>query len=186
MNAKTKKIGVIAGVLISIAFTVLLFLAGKSIDYSVQEKYFENIRTVASIIFGVTGAWLAITYPRALSSAIAAKNSDSSERETALKKAVEDSKTLTGFISTMIVSIIIIALSLCIPFIKEILGLFQWSLTAKSYFRGALYVLLGAITVIQLGLLGLTLKHTYGALTDLYANTAKAKIRNQRDRNKEF
>lgn len=186
MNAMTKKIGVIAGVLISIVFAVLLFLAGKSIDYSVQEKYFENIRTVASIIFGVTGAWLAITYPRALSSAIVAKNSDSSGREAAQKKAVEDSKTLTGFISTMIISIIIIALSLCIPFIKEILGLFQWSLTAISYFRGTLYVLLGAITVIQLGLLGLTLKHTYGALTDLYANTAKAKIKNQRDRNKEF
>ena len=38
----TKKIGVIAGVLISIVFAVLLFLAGKSIDYSVQEKYFEK------------------------------------------------------------------------------------------------------------------------------------------------
>jgi hypothetical protein len=171
--------------LISIVALYLLFVAGKNITYEAQSKYFDNVRTIASIIFGVTGAWLAITYPKALSSASAARQASADDRTEALERASEDSKILIGFVQTMIISIIIIAISLSIPFIKEVLSLYQWAIDLKVYFRGVLYSLLGLISVVQLGLLCLTLKNTYLALTELNRETAEAVTRAERNRNNE-
>ncbi|WP_335917557.1 hypothetical protein [Shewanella chilikensis] len=171
--------------LIALVILYFLFIAGKNISYEAQSKYFDNVRTIASIIFGVTGAWLAITYPKALSSASAARQASADERVEALNRATEDSKILIGFVRTMIISIVVIAISLSIPFVKEVLALYQWAIDIKEYFRGALYSLLGITSIVQLGLLGLTLKNTYLALTELNRETAEAVTRAERDRNRE-
>lgn len=186
MASKTKWLLNILLCLISIGALFLLFVAGKDITYEAQSKYFDNVRTIASIIFGVTGAWLAITYPKALSSASAARQASADDRPKDLKKASEDSKILIGFVRTMIISIIIIAISLFIPFVKEVLSLNQWAIDLKEYCRGVLYSLLGIISVIQLGLLSLTLKNTYLALNELKKETAEAVTRSERDRNNEY
>ncbi|MFD1383036.1 hypothetical protein ACFQ45_06645 [Rhodanobacter aciditrophus] len=172
----------------SIALVTLyfLFIAGKNISYEAQSKYFDNVRTIASIIFGVTGAWLAITYPKALSSASAARQASADERTEALNRATEDSKILIGFVRTMIISIVVIAISLSVPFVKEILALYQWAIDIKEYFRGILYTLLGITSIVQLALLGLTLRNTYLALTELNRETAEAVTRAERDRNREY
>lgn len=185
MNRRTKWLLIILVCLISIVVLCLLFIAGKNISYEVQSKYFDNVRTIASIIFGVTGAWLAITYPKALTSASAARQASPEDRTEALNRATEDSKILIGFVRTMIISIVVIAISLSVPFVKEVLALYQWAIDIKEYFRGTLYSLLGITSIVQLGLLGLTLKNTYLALTELNRETAEAVTRAERDRNSE-
>jgi hypothetical protein len=186
MTSKVKWSLIIILTLVSVVVLFLLFFAGKNISYSVQSKYFDNVRTIASIIFGVTGAWLAITYPKALASATAARVATAENRDSALARASEDSKILIGFVRTMIVSIIVIAVSLSIPFVKEILSMYNWALDIKEYFRGALYSLLGVTTVVQLMLLGHTLKNTYRALKELNSETAQAITRSERDHNREL
>lgn len=185
MNQREKKLVAIFAMIISIIALWLLFSAGKEISYSIQSKYFDNIRSIASIIFGVTGAWLAITYPKALSSAKKARQASEEEREVALSRASEDSEILIGFVRTMIISIVIISISLAIPFIKEVLAMYQWAIDLNEYFRGALYSILGFISVVQLGLLITTLKNTYRALTDLHRETAEATTRADRDQNRQ-
>lgn len=185
MTTRVKKLLIVVGLVSTIITLALLYFTGQNINYAVQSKYFDNIRTIASIIFGVTGAWLAITYPKALSSASAARLASSENRDAALSRASEDSEVLIGFVKTMIISIIIIAISLTIPFLKEILSMFQWALDIKEHLRGFLYSLLGITTVIQLLLLGLTLKNTYRALKELNSETAEAITRAERDRNSE-
>ncbi len=185
MNRRMKWLLFILTSLIALVILYFLFIAGKNISYEAQSKYFDNVRTIASIIFGVTGAWLAITYPKALSSASAARQASADERVEALNRATEDSKILIGFVRTMIISIVVIAISLSIPFVKEVLALYQWAIDIKEYFRGALYSLLGITSIVQLGLLGLTLKNTYLALTELNRETAEAVTRAERDRNRE-
>lgn len=185
MNRRMKWLLFILTSLIALVILYFLFIAGKNISYEAQSKYFDNVRTIASIIFGVTGAWLAITYPKALSSASAARQASADERAEALNRATEDSKVLIGFVRTMIISIVVIAISLSIPFVKEVLALYQWAIDIKEYFRGALYSLLGITSIVQLGLLGLTLKNTYLALTELNRETAEAVTRAERDRNRE-
>lgn len=185
MTSRVKWLLIVLLSLVSVIVLSLLFLAGKNISYSIQSKYFDNVRTIASIIFGVTGAWLAITYPKALASATAARVATPENRSSALARTTEDSKILIGFVQTMIISIIVIAVSLSIPFVKEILSMYSWALDIREYFRGVLYSLLGVTTVVQLFLLGHTLKNTYHALKELNSETAQAITRAERDRNSE-
>jgi len=170
--------------LVSLVVLCLLFTVGADITYQSQAKYFDNIRSIASIIFGVTGAWLAITYPKALSSADSARQASSENRDRSLAQAREDSDTLIGFVRTMIISIIIIAIALAIPFVKEILSTYQWALDNKVYFRGLLYSLLGVMSVVQLTLLLMTLKNTSQALSELNKSVAEATTRSERDQNR--
>jgi len=185
MNKREKKLATCLVALIAIGVLWLLFNAGKEISYAVQSKYFDNVRSIASIIFGVTGAWLAITYPKALSSAREARQATAEGREIALTRASEDSEILIGFVRTMIISIVIISIALAIPFVKEIFAMYQWAIDLKEYFRGILYSTLGLMSVVQLGLLITTLKNTYRALTELNRETAEATTRSERDRNRE-
>lgn len=180
-----KLFAVVVLIILSILGLLLLFKAGMTIPYETQSSYFDNVRTIASIIFGVTGAWLAVTYPKALHSAKAAKDADSRTRNSALIQATEDTEILIGFVTTMIISIVIIAISLTIPFIKEILSLSQWATNHSGYLRGGMYSLLAVISVVQIGLLVSALKNTYKALTDLHRNTAEAITRAERDKNRE-
>ncbi len=163
--------------------TIFLFKAGMEITYALQEKYFDGIRSIAAIIFGVSGAWLAITYPKALSSAEQARSTDSNHRKQALADASDDAEVLLGFVHTMIVSIIIIAVSLAVPFAKEALTQWPWALEHKDYFRGSLYSLLWLLAVVQLSLLMTTLKSTYRALNELKRHLAEAEVQSDRDEN---
>lgn len=186
MTTRKKYSLIILLLIFSIATTYLLFTTGMNITYEKQAAYFDNVRTIASIIFGVTGAWLAISYPKALSSARYANEANSINRKQALLEAEKDIKILTGFIEVMVISIIIIAASLAIPFIKETVSNYQWALDIKEYLRGATYSFLGIISIAQLGLLLMTLKNTYHALTELQNESSKATTKVERDQNKDL
>lgn len=182
-NTKSRKVFSFLTIIVMAGVTVFLFKAGMDITYALQEKYFDGIRSIAAIIFGVSGAWLAITYPKALSSAEQARNTDSDHRKRALADASDDAEVLLGFVHTMIVSIIVIAVSLAIPFAKEALTQWPWALAHKGYFRGSLYAILWVLAVVQLSLLLTTLKSTYKALSELRRHLADAEVQSDRDEN---
>jgi hypothetical protein len=169
-----------------IVVTVIMFAAGMDIPYASQGKYFESIQGIAAIIFGVSGAWLAITYPKAMTSADKARNSTPEERKAAILDAGDDTEVLLGFIHTMMVSILIISVSLAVPFIKEGLSQWNWALTHSEYFRGGLYSLLWLLAFVQLSLLYITLRTTNSALRELKRHIAEAAVKADRDDNKDL
>lgn len=171
----------LAVVVLGVAF--ILFTAGMHIPYESQEKYFEGIRSIAAIIFGVSGAWLAITYPKAMTSADKARQSTAEYRKKAIQDAGDDTEVLLGFIHTMIVSILVISVSLAVPFLKEGLSQWGWALTYTEYFRGGLYSLLWILAVVQLSLLFITLRTTNRALRELKRHIAEAEVKADRDAN---
>jgi len=175
----------LAGLLMLI-FTAFLFKAGMDVPYSSQQKYFDSIRSIAAIIFGVSGAWLAITYPKALMSAEKARSADASSRKDSIQDAQDDAEVLLGFINTMIVSILIIAISLSVPFVKEALSQFSWAVENRGWFRGSLYALIWILAVSQLSLLYVTLRSTSRALGELRRHMADAEVKSDRDDNEKL
>jgi uncharacterized membrane protein len=61
-----RRIVIIVSFLITAAIVVGCYCFGKSIPMSQQWPLYEALRTTASIIFAVVGAWLAIIYPERL------------------------------------------------------------------------------------------------------------------------
>lgn len=167
-------------------FLALVFHVGKSISYEDQSKYIDNIRNVSAIIFGVSGAWLAITYPKALSSAKAAKESAPDKIEISLKIAKEDIDVLMGFVRTMIISIVIVTISLIIPLAKEIFSGINWLMKYRIQVLGTLFLAIASLLIIQVYQLAITLKNTYKALQDIQQNTAQAINQLERKNNENY
>jgi len=162
---------------------VLIFQAGREINYQDQAKYFDHLRNVGAIIFAVSGAWLALAYPKAIASADRARAVESSTRVKDLDIAEDDNRVLLGFVKTMIISIFVVGISMILPFLKEVASAFSYLLPFTEYFRGALYVLIFSLTLVQLGLLGLTLRSAYLALAAIRKSVGEARIRKDREQN---
>lgn len=133
-------------------FAVLLisfasYYYGRFIEFAVQWPLYEALRTTASIIFAVIGAWLAIIYPERLRFAFgqSLKNNDN--------KPMNMGKLLSPAIhSTFILSIVLIV-GIVAPILKQI----DFLLNHKELFRGLSYVLLVSLTLWQLITIILTL-----------------------------
>ncbi|MGN2614770.1 hypothetical protein [Aliivibrio fischeri] len=171
-------------ILVTAFFGSSFFIAiGMEIPYTKQGMLLAEIRNVSSVIFGVTGAWLALVYPKALASAEKAKNIKAAN-DTFYNEAQYNNDVLLGFIRTIIASIVIIAISVIIPFIKEILMQFDFFIIVRSYLRGVLFYFLVLLGIAQLYLLFSTFTQTKGALKEVKRTLAEAKTKNERSHNR--
>ena len=186
MNKYSRYALIILASVIAIAVFYLLFWVGKGVCFQKQYNSFEQIRNISSIIFGVCGAWLAITYPKAVASIQINPKPAEKTNDPDLKIASQDVNILLGFVTSMIISIIIIAICLFLPFAKEIAVKCPWFLSHKSNLLGFLFCLLGGVTVLQLYLLGSTLKNSYLALLELKRVAAKALTQQEQKKKKEY
>lgn len=168
----------LVGLLLSICF-----YTGMDIAYSSQEKYLSSIKDIATIIFGVTGAWLAISYPKALISANSAElqKYNKEKNEQVLKDALNDRVILIGFIEAMRLAIIILGVSLLIPFSADLFKGSQTLIHNKEIVRGILFCTLVCSTVALLSILLSTLRNVQRALEEINNKNAKA-ITNSRRR----
>ncbi|WP_311515290.1 hypothetical protein [Oligella urethralis] len=128
--------------LISIAFCY-----GRYIEFSTQWPLYEALRTTASIIFAVVGAWLAIIYPDRLRFAFRteSKNTDNS--------AMNMGKLLSPAIHSTFILCIVLIVGVAAPIFKQ----FNFFLMHKEIFRGLSYALLVGLTFWQLITIILTL-----------------------------
>ncbi|MCG9649316.1 hypothetical protein L1D24_12145 [Vibrio brasiliensis] len=174
------KLITLAIVLSSVALAYFTYKLGMTISYKKQAGLISEIRNVSSIIFGVTGAWLALVYPKALASADLALRA---ANDAVYEQAEHDNNVLLEFIRTIIASIVIIALSIAIPFVKEVMTQFAFFMEYRSYLLGTLFLLISILGLVQLYLLFATLKQTKSALKDVKKKIAHAKTMNARSHN---
>lgn len=170
-------IDMIKGVLLFLYLAFGVYLAvcvGVDMTYARQTGYIEKITTIASIIFGVSGAWLAIMYPKAMqSSQRYSKDFHSDQCE---KVAKDDRELLLKFIHTMIVAILTLVVVIFIPFVKEFISSFSVFHDCRELFRSALFFIIYVLSSIQLFLFFSTLMATIAALNEIDETTAKGQI----------
>ncbi|PTP74907.1 hypothetical protein [Vibrio splendidus] len=177
MKSKLAQFILLVATFIGSYFAVTL---GMDISYSKQASLLAEIRNVSAIIFGVTGAWLALVYPRALAStelALKAAN------DAVYEQAQHDNDVLLGFIKTIIASIVVIAISVGIPFIKEVAVHISFFVEHRNYLRGILFFTIAVLAIAQLYLLLATFLQTKLALKDVKRKIAEAKTKNERSHN---
>ncbi|SPZ37433.1 Uncharacterised protein [Plesiomonas shigelloides] len=93
MKSKLAKLILLVATFLGSYYTVTL---GMDIAYAKQVSLLSEVRNVSAIIFGVTGAWLALVYPKALAStemALKAAN------DAVYEQAQHDNDVLLGFIT---------------------------------------------------------------------------------------
>jgi hypothetical protein len=126
--------------LLSVVIAGLAFIPGQAITFTAQWPLFESLRTTASIIFAILGAWIAIVYPNALKKVLTLTRA---ERDGELAKLANLMRAV--FFATIIVAVIIV-LGPVAPVLKQ----FAWFTEHSVLLRGASFSLLAYLTFVQL------------------------------------
>jgi type VI protein secretion system component VasK len=119
---------------------------GRTIPFAQQWPLYEALRTTASIIFAVVGAWLAIIYPERLKLSF---------RE-GKKSGVANGNLgllLTPAIHSTIILVLLLLIGICAPLLKSVPEL----RSHVELFRGISFVTLTILTLWQITIVVMTL-----------------------------
>jgi hypothetical protein len=127
---------------------LIAYIAGQDIPMVKQIPVFEGLRNTSAIIFGVMGAWLAILHPDSLKG-IFTKGSKTVQKQ--------DRETIKLLLEPIIISTVIIFIVLVLPLLvligKTITLIHPWI----DVFRGLSFLILTALTILQIRTLLLSL-----------------------------
>lgn len=129
--------------------TGLGFYFGRTIPFSEQWPLFEALRTTASIIFAVVGAWLAIIYPERLRFTF----NRGVERKQSSSSMVDMGKLLHPAIHSTMILCVVLLVGIIAPLIKQI----SFLLPHRHLLQGGSYALLMILTFWQIWTVILTL-----------------------------
>lgn len=127
-------------VLIILLFIFACGYLGRNIPFAEQWPLFEALRTTASIIFAVIGAWFAIIYPERL------KISFKGGKEKKENSSLGIHKLFAPIVHSTIILSIILLIGIVAPIIKRLSFCHEY----LPYFRGFSYALLVFLTLWQL------------------------------------
>ncbi|ELP5692813.1 MULTISPECIES: hypothetical protein [Enterobacter] len=135
---KLEAAGVVIGIIILFATVGMAGYLGRNVAFILQWPLFEALRTTASIIFAVVGAWFAIIYPERLKKSFRGGVSES------------NGQGIHRLFTPIVHSSAILATVLLVGIVAPLLKQFNWILSHKEVFRGISYGLLVFLTLWQL------------------------------------
>ena len=127
--------------LASLILLIFGFLYGQNIQFSDQWPLFEALRSTASIIFAVIGAWAAIIYPERLKLAF--------HKDGKIIKS-SNAKGMEMIMTPIFHSTILLAILLMTGIIAPIMKQFEFALNRIDFFRGLSYSILVLLTLWQI------------------------------------
>lgn len=138
----------ISFLLVLVATPIVLagYFLGKSVPFSEQWPLFEALRTTASIIFAVVGAWLAIIYPERLRLSFRGEAGGNG-------KAVKMGQLLHPAMHSTAILCVVLFVGIAAPLLKQLPVL----LAHRDVLRGLSYGLLVSLTLWQIWTVVLTL-----------------------------
>lgn len=127
---------------------VAAFWFGQSVPFAEQWPLFEALRTTASIIFAVVGAWLAIIYPERLKLTFRADSTPGTTEST-----VKMGQLLHPAMHSTAILCVVLLVGITAPILKQV----PYLLENREVFRGFAYLLAMALTFWQIWTVVLTL-----------------------------
>jgi hypothetical protein len=139
------------------AFSALAGWGGRVIPFSEQWPFFEALRTTASIVFAIMGAWVALMYPKALESILKTRTAFTS---------VEEERVHALMLPVKLSTAVLVAVMVAGPFaawakrLPSLIPFIDWS-------RGVSFGLLVFLTLAELVAVVLTLWPIHAAGSDI-------------------
>lgn len=120
---------------------------GKDISFETQWVLYEALRTTASIVFAVAGAWIAIIYPERLKAPFQNQSVNADE-------SIKHYKALfSPIVNSIFVLCAVLLIGILAPILKQIPLLIEY----KNICRSASYVLVTTLTLCQVWTVFITL-----------------------------
>lgn len=126
-------------------------LYGRKIPFAQQWPVFEALRTTASIVFAVVGAWMAIAYPERLKLSLRGES-----RNTA------PVPRMAALLTPITHSTVILAIVLLVGVVAPVLRSMPVAREHLEWFRAASYAMATGLTLWQVAIVLLTLRPADG------------------------
>lgn len=126
-------------ILVAAAIVVAAFFVGQQIPFAQQWPLFEALRSTASIIFAVVGAWFAIIYPERLRATFRSEDTPPVE-PTAMQK----------LFTPIVHSTVILSIILLLGILAPIFSATDLARNHKEIARGLSYAALSMLTLWQI------------------------------------
>lgn len=114
---------------------------GRTVPFAEQWPLYDALRTTASIVFGVMGAWLSLLYPDVLSRVYKGQLRDDDAPE---------SKRISVLLMPIQYSTFVIAMVLVAGLVAPVLKHAPWTGEYRLIFRAVSFALLTGLTALQL------------------------------------
>jgi hypothetical protein len=131
---------------LSAALVLAAFWLGEAVYFSEQWPLYEALRTTASIIFAVVGAWLAIVFPERLKG-IRGQDDDSAAYSGGMRVL------FTPIVHSSIILCVVLMVGVLAPMLKQV----DWSVSQILILRKLSFALLMTLTIWQVWTVLLTL-----------------------------
>lgn len=142
------------------------FIFGARVPFKEQWALYESLRTTASIIFGVMGAWIAIIYPTVLTKIF--------DKKYAHKK--EELKKISRLLSPLLISTLIVVTILIIGIVTPIFKQIMFFQQHVEISRGLSFCMLGILTMTQIWTLLASLAPGENLLFELTKEEDKSQV----------
>ena len=139
-----------------LAFSACFYFGGK-ITYTSQWPLYDALRSTASIIFAVIGAWLTILYPDEIKRIFKRRGSTRGVKSESIELLVTNIQYSTFILASIIM----------VGIVGQILHHVQWALQHTELLRRISFGFLGFLTFIQFWTLLMTLAQAEIANNDL-------------------
>lgn len=137
---------IVLGVSLTFSITAAYFV-GDKITFSEQWGLYETLRTTASIIFAVVGAWFAIVYPEKLKAPFRKRTSHQANADTRF------GSLFSPIVNSTVILCLILFIGIIAPVLKQIPVLLEY----KGYLRAISFGLLCCLTFWQIWTVFITL-----------------------------
>ncbi|UCR75701.1 hypothetical protein [Burkholderia thailandensis] len=166
------RIGAMIFRVVAILFAIIVCVAGyyygRHIPFEKQWPLYEALRTTASIIFAVIGAWLAIIYPERLKVSFRGGNKNGGSNGNL-------GVLLTPAVHSTIILGLLLLLGICAPLIKEVPAVRPHVEVA----RGISFVILSVLTMWQVVIVFMTLFPAQIVQDQIAKESAKKEVDDQ-------
>lgn len=133
---------------VSLTFAIITaYFVGDKITFSEQWALYETLRTTASIIFAVVGAWFGIVYPEKLRAPFRERTSAQANSDTRF------GSLFSPIVNSTVILCFILFIGILAPVLKKIPFLLEY----KGYLRAVSFGLLCCLTFWQIWTVFITL-----------------------------
>ncbi|HGO5855698.1 TPA: hypothetical protein ACK3JJ_000302 [Mannheimia haemolytica] len=137
---------IVLGVSLTFSVTAAYFV-GDKITFSEQWGLYETLRTTASIIFAVVGAWFAVVYPEKLRAPFREQTNSQRSHDTRF------GSLFSPIVNSTVILCLILFIGILAPVLKQVPILLEY----KGYLRAVSFGLLCCLTFWQIWTVFITL-----------------------------
>lgn len=132
----------IAAAVLSTAVLLFAGWRGSGVPFADQWPLFEALRNTAAIIFAVVGAWLAIVYPDRLRVSLRPNGEQANPPAPGAERVL---KLVLPILNSTLILAVVLVVGLIAPLLRD----FVFVREHLEFFRGTSYVILAALTLLQ-------------------------------------